>query len=88
MISGRGADTVVPLVGGRAPDGSAGPWRTVCAGPSAWSLHPRRARPGTTEGPSIGTLWQAVPEVLERSEITELQSIWHEQLEILAKELW
>ena len=43
---------------------------------------------GTTEGPSIGTLWQAVPEVLERSEITELQSIWHEQLGILAKELW
>lgn len=42
----------------------------------------------TTEGPSIGTLWQAIPEVLDRSEVAELQSIWHEQLGILAKELW
>ncbi|WP_078292741.1 non-ribosomal peptide synthetase [Mycobacterium sp. D16R24] len=42
----------------------------------------------TTEGPSIGTLWRAIPEVLDRSEVAELQSIWHEQLGILAKELW
>lgn len=42
----------------------------------------------TTEGPSIGTLWRAIPGVLGRSEVTELQSIWHEQLGILAKEQW
>lgn len=42
----------------------------------------------TTEGPTIGTMWRAIPEVLSRSEIAELQSIWHEQLGILAKEQW
>lgn len=42
----------------------------------------------TIEGPTIGTLWRAIPEVLSRSEVTELQSIWHKQLGILAKEQW
>ncbi|MUM24641.1 amino acid adenylation domain-containing protein [Mycobacterium sp. CBMA271] len=42
----------------------------------------------TTEGPAIATLWRAIPEVLGRSEVAELQSIWHEQLGILAKEQW
>ncbi|WP_078326283.1 non-ribosomal peptide synthetase [Mycobacteroides salmoniphilum] len=40
------------------------------------------------EGPVIATQWRAIPEVLDRSEVTELQAIWHEQLGILAKELW
>lgn len=42
----------------------------------------------TTEGTTIGTMWRAIPEVLSRAEIAELQSIWHEQLGILAKEQW
>ncbi|MEU9809140.1 amino acid adenylation domain-containing protein [Mycobacterium sp. NPDC050853] len=42
----------------------------------------------TTEGPAIATLWRAIPEVLGRSEVAELQSIWHEQLGTLAKEQW
>ncbi len=42
----------------------------------------------TTEGPVIATQWRAIPEVLGRSEVAELQSIWHEQLGILAKEQW
>lgn len=42
----------------------------------------------TSEGPSIGTLWRAIPEVLGRSEVAELQALWHEQLGILAKEQW
>ncbi|MGC7216786.1 amino acid adenylation domain-containing protein [Mycobacteroides abscessus] len=42
----------------------------------------------TTEGPVVGTLWRAIPEVLSRAEVTQLQAIWHEQLGILAKEQW